>query len=359
MANILDYLSWRGDLSFLQDSFNDVDGLILAELSYLDFENGISNYPSTDRNTLEHAIDYLFSKVDKTKWVLGVILPQTIVTLANQIKKTNRFRKIKVSNYVNEIDMENQSQFSAMCYHLPENQIVISFRGTDDTLIGWQENLNMAYKFPVPAQEKAALYINKIASLFPHKKLIIVGQSKGGNLAVYGSIYCNDEIKDRIEKVYSYDGQGFRTDNLDKEKYSLVKNKIYKVLPQNSVVGVIFDDYYGKRLVVSSTNKGVLQHDSFSWQIEQSKFVLFKGGIKANSKKFNQELNEFLDSLTQQQIDELAKNVYDFIVELNRKTLLEVQADALRFITYLNKIKYKNRKLFSKFIYIIAKNKLF
>ena len=359
MANILDYLSWRGDLSFSQDSFNDVDGLILAELSYLDFENGISTYPSTNKNTLEHAIDYLFSKVDKTKWVLGVILPQTIVKLANEAKKTNRFKKIKVSNYVNEIDMENQSQFSAMCYHISSNQIVISFRGTDDTLIGWQENLNMAYRFPVPAQEKAASYIDQIASLFPNQKLYIVGQSKGGNLAVYGAIYCNDKIKDKIEKVYSYDGQGFRTNHLDMEKYNLIKSKIYKVLPQNSVVGVIFDDYYGKRLVASSINKGVLQHDSFSWQVEQNKFVLFKGGLKHNSKKFNQELNEFLDSLTKQQINELAKNVYDFIIELNKKTLLEVQADALRFITYLNKIKYKNRKLFSKFIYIIAKNRLF
>ena len=37
MANILDYLDWRGDLTLQQSPFNEVDNLILAELSFLDF----------------------------------------------------------------------------------------------------------------------------------------------------------------------------------------------------------------------------------------------------------------------------------------------------------------------------------
>ena len=38
MANVYDYLSWRGDLSFKQDNFNEVDGLILAKLAYIPYE---------------------------------------------------------------------------------------------------------------------------------------------------------------------------------------------------------------------------------------------------------------------------------------------------------------------------------
>ena len=32
MANILDYLDWRGDLQISERSFNEVDNLLLAEL---------------------------------------------------------------------------------------------------------------------------------------------------------------------------------------------------------------------------------------------------------------------------------------------------------------------------------------
>ena len=48
MANILDYLDWRGDLTLAQDPFNEVDNLILAELSFVDF-GGIVPGPGEGR----------------------------------------------------------------------------------------------------------------------------------------------------------------------------------------------------------------------------------------------------------------------------------------------------------------------
>ena len=33
MSNIIDYIKWRGDLSFSKSSFNEVDGLIFSMLS--------------------------------------------------------------------------------------------------------------------------------------------------------------------------------------------------------------------------------------------------------------------------------------------------------------------------------------
>ena len=38
MGNILDYLDWRGDITFEQSPFNEVDNLILACFSYLDLD---------------------------------------------------------------------------------------------------------------------------------------------------------------------------------------------------------------------------------------------------------------------------------------------------------------------------------
>ena len=38
MGNIMDYISWRGDLTFAQSSFNEVDNLILACFSYVNLD---------------------------------------------------------------------------------------------------------------------------------------------------------------------------------------------------------------------------------------------------------------------------------------------------------------------------------
>ena len=42
MANIFDYLQWRGDLTLEQDEFNEIDNLILARFSYLPFDELIT-----------------------------------------------------------------------------------------------------------------------------------------------------------------------------------------------------------------------------------------------------------------------------------------------------------------------------
>ena len=38
MANMFDYLDWRGDIPMFVDGFNEVDNLILSEIAYVDFE---------------------------------------------------------------------------------------------------------------------------------------------------------------------------------------------------------------------------------------------------------------------------------------------------------------------------------
>ena len=38
MANVCDYVKWRGDLNLKKDEFNEIDGLILSRLSYFPLE---------------------------------------------------------------------------------------------------------------------------------------------------------------------------------------------------------------------------------------------------------------------------------------------------------------------------------
>ena len=40
MANMVDYLAWRGDVPFSISPWNEIDGLLVANISYLDFHGG-------------------------------------------------------------------------------------------------------------------------------------------------------------------------------------------------------------------------------------------------------------------------------------------------------------------------------
>ena len=55
MSNIIDYMKWRGDLTFAQDSFNEIDNLILSQLVYVEQNNMIPGDEETTISLLDAA----------------------------------------------------------------------------------------------------------------------------------------------------------------------------------------------------------------------------------------------------------------------------------------------------------------
>ncbi|MBQ4011467.1 MAG: DUF2974 domain-containing protein, partial [Erysipelotrichales bacterium] len=47
----------------------------------------------------------------------------------------------------------------------------------------------------------------------------VTGHSKGGNLAVYASVFAKEEVKERILDVYSNDGPGFLKPIISSDEY--------------------------------------------------------------------------------------------------------------------------------------------
>lgn len=350
MANIIDYLHWRGDLSFDTHPLNELDNLILSEICYIDYSDTVSLFPSTEKTTLFNATNSVFEHVNKDDIVLGLIMPGEIIRLADIAMDTNRYKNIYMSNYINEVEKVHCMQFSAVTFHLPNNVIYIAFRGTDDTLIGWQEDLDMVRKFPIPAQKMAVKYVNKIAELFPEDNIIIGGHSKGGNLATYAAIYCNLSVKDRIIQVYNNDGPGFHKEQINLEKYYLVKHKITRIIPDESIVGVIFDDFSGKTIIAKAVVKGIYQHDAFSWSCQHTEFVKAEN-LSENSEKLDEAITAMLERMNQKERVDFANNVYEFIVLLNQNTLTEVNNNKFNFVKMLNKLNTKNKMIFMELIY--------
>ena len=60
MGNVMDYLEWRGDLTFEQSPFNDVDNVILAQLAYVDFRDVIPSLQMNRGITLKKASEIFF-----------------------------------------------------------------------------------------------------------------------------------------------------------------------------------------------------------------------------------------------------------------------------------------------------------
>ena len=177
MGNILDYLDWRGDLTFEQSPFNEVDNLILACFSYLDLDERVE---VKNGNTL--SVEELFAafsrrEMKKDLKAESAFLQNTPVLL-EKMACAERFRKCTVGGFVNEILSSQAQQFAAVTIGLDDGTTYISFRGTDDTIVGWKEDFNLSNGV-VPSHRKALEYLETHGT-YIQSMLRIGGHSKGG-----------------------------------------------------------------------------------------------------------------------------------------------------------------------------------
>lgn len=260
MANIIDYLAWRGEFPFGVTPWNEVDGLLAAVLSYLNFHGPVDHRGWTLREAKR--IDLLMES-DSGSFALR---KKTFEAMADSV----RFGDCRMHHFIALTDEELSMQFSAECLDLPDGTMCVIFRGTDNTLVGWREDFNMAYQTQVPAQAAAAYYLNKAAKE-TKGPIRLIGHSKGGNLAVYAAASVSKRIQGRIESVWSYDGPGMNMEMAKSEGFERIREKIHSYIPQSSVIGLLME-YYKPYTVVRSTAKGLEQHDPLTWQVYGGRF---------------------------------------------------------------------------------------
>ena len=154
---------------------------------------------------------------------------------------------------------------------LPDGSAYVAFRGTDDTIVGWKEDFNMAFTPEIPAQRYAADYLQQAAAALAFRPLLVGGHSKGGNLAVYAAVFCGEAIQKQIRAVYNNDGPGFYASLLELPEHRRIAGKITTLLPESSVVGMLLEHEEAYQ-VVRSTQIRLMQHDGFSWQVLGRRF---------------------------------------------------------------------------------------
>ena len=301
MANINEYLLWRGDLPFsLKYCFNEIDSVILARFSYLIFNKikmeSFETIESVSIKMKDFENDEFLYNGDK----------ELITNLGNSF----RYKDLVVSDYINNNNRELEKQFGAITIHFPNNEMYISFIGTDSTILGWKEDFNMAFMENVPCQIAGKDYVQMIADKYPNKKIRIGGHSKGGNVAIYSGISARTDIKNRIIKIYNYDGPGFNKDIINKYGNDDIVSKIETYIPQDSVIGRLLN-HKEKMTVILSNEKGILQHDIYSWQVLKDDLIHLNKNTEI-SEDIDKTLTDWLEETTNEQ----RKIVIDAVFEL-------------------------------------------
>jgi hypothetical protein len=247
--------------------------------------------------------------------------------LLSVLGDSKRFGNLRLSHFVNNIYISQEKQFAALTISGEDFSPYISFRGTDETIVGWKEDFNMSFLSAVPSQLEAVAYLEHIAKM-NKKSLRVGGHSKGGNLAVYASAFCSKQVQKRIIEVYNNDGPGFRNEIISQAGFQNIADKIHTFIPQSSIVGMLFehDEHF---TVVESVEKGLLQHDLFSWQVTYND-VIRLDDITDDSKFVDKTIKEWLNNMNPKQREELVNHLYDIIISTNAETLQELTSQWLK-----------------------------
>ena len=318
MPNVCDYVKWRGDLDLEQSEFNEIDGLILSRFSYFPFDKIIKENEIITIKELSER----FKKQDISKLP---ILWKDDVDLFPLMGQSKRFGEMFATHYINKIEIEQEKQFSAITVLLPDDTIYVSYRGTDNTIVGWKEDFNMSFKSHIASQISAKKYLELIAKEYPDKKIRIGGHSKGGNIAVYAATFVDDSIKDRIINIYNNDGPGFCEDVIETAEYQEMIKKVHTYIPQSSVIGRLMN-HKEKYTVVESVQKGIMQHDLYSWQIVGKEFVTLKE-VTNESEFVDKTIKNWLENVEPKKREQVIDVVFDILNTTDVQTMKELKTN--------------------------------
>ena len=329
MANLLDYLDWRGDLTLSQSPFNEVDNLIFAELAYLDFAGIVPGPGEGDGIELSLAAECYFKRYPNGKETeKGLLVPEEMPKVLRKMVESSRFNGVRLNCYTETLDTKNASQFAALTAELEDGSIFVAYRGTDETLAGWKEDFYLACMPEVPAQKLAVGYLKQVAAQYPRRRLRLGGHSKGGNLAVYAAAFSPAAIQRRIEKIWSNDGPGFHAEVLAAKGYRRIADRVTTIIPRFSIVGVLLenDENY---LTVESNQWGPMQHDGFSWQVVGNRFVHLDG-VSAETRRNDRLLKQWLDGMSPERRVTLAEGLFDALEASGAVTLSDLKEEKLK-----------------------------
>lgn len=316
---LLDYVRANARVPATVEPYNEVDMLAFASLPYLDLEGAVSTGMALEDRTIGEAAALYRVKMKGDPNPPGLFIPRDFIDIFLEMENAPRYRDLKIFGYRYIWSLEDEEQFEAIGLETPEGEIILAFAGTDDTLLGWKEDLNLAVNGHIAGQSTSVQYVNDLIRS-REGRFTVCGFSKGGHLAVYAPAMC--DAPDRLKAVYDFDGPGFRDDFLASEQFKSVADRCLLIAPRYSAVSRMLNNipHY---VVTRGTRRGLYQHYSNRWIVEGNRF-LREPDFATGAKQFHEEFMKMLDETPEEHRKLAMDTLFRIANESGFRSLTEV-----------------------------------
>ncbi len=315
MDTILDYIRWRGDIPFSVDGLREADALVLCMLSYYDIKPMWADQEGPirlrDCRKLLDAgpVPVLLAGRDKG---YQEIFAQAVAS--------RRFGELLISDYVDTVRDDPPLQFAALCFHDESGISFLAYRGTDDSLAGWEEDFMIGFT-RTEAQELALRYAD--AHLLTGRRWYMGGHSKGGNLALYVASSLQQPVLDRLERIFILDGPGLCGEVMDTSGVERIDSRCTRIIPYFSVIGKLFEPQITDSRIVRSNASGMAQHSLATWGIDHGALDQCAEN-DPRSRWINATVGEWIDDIPQEERVVFVRELFDSLAANGARTLDEL-----------------------------------
>ena len=328
MAALAEYIRDFGHLTFAEKPFCDEDNIALCEAFYMDIERAAPNHFEDEPMPFDVMANKMFELNGNKHVPMGLILNKSISEIVMAMAKTKRFSEVKVTACHAVYSEDPPIQFDACTFILPDGTKVITYRGTDDTLVGWYEDTMIMTQKKMPSNDLAAKYLDEANEKFKDGGFIVTGHSKGGNLALYAGLNCSQAARDRIITLYNNDGPGFADyDYLESKAYKELLPRYKHFMPSNGFFGLMLAYDSDFETIKSSRRLPPFAHDLTSWQHEDGNLVV-TDGLTPMGKLNDKAFNPILMNISGEQGEVFGKVAYTVLRGTGQKGLMDVAKNA-------------------------------
>lgn len=320
MDKLVDYVKWMGDYPFSEIPFQEADALVLTSISY--FELKAFHFESGKTYLLRDFLDAF----EKGLLALHITGADTgFHDLLDAILHSARYGSLPLLEYADVLEPSVPLQFSAMDFQLDDKTEFLAFRGTDETIAGWQEDFMISFT-ETESQRRAASFAEQVMQK-AQGDVIFSGHSKGGNLALYAAAMIPEEQKERIGHIYLLDSPGFCQEIFPASLYEDLLPRCTMILPGFTVIGRIFELPVSDRKIVGSSEEGIMQHALESWQIDHGKLRILADTDPASDLITN-TLDRFIENTDAASREPLVNDLFSALTSDGSVTLNDIASSS-------------------------------
>lgn len=216
-----------------------------------------------DKNIVGKSLFEISDLLECKKNSLGIfpaeINEEEFSNIVNTIKNNRElYEKIKIVDVDNSVygNISGSDRVVNVTF-LYEDNLIVVYKGTAGDF-EWKDNVEGTYNISDTKQQRIALrYFDERVEKFKDvKKIYVSGHSKGGNKSQYIGVLRGNMSK--LERVYSFDGQGFNSIFLKKYNKEIENNrhKIFNICNEYDYVNILLFSIANKIFIKSTTNVG-------------------------------------------------------------------------------------------------------